>query len=119
MATAVYDVLEVELQDGSTVELKPLPIKALKKFMKKVDELGGTDDQEKFIDICLDAAIICLAKQKPEFVGDEGVDLASEALDMETVYKILDVCGGVKLNDPKLMEAALEMAKAQQAAGQN
>lgn len=119
MATAVYETVEVVLQDGSTVELRPLPIKSLKRFMKKIDELSETDDQEDFIDVCLDAAIICLAKQKPEFVGDDGLDLASEALDMDTVYKILDVCGGVKLNDPKLMEAALAMAQAQAAAGKD
>jgi hypothetical protein len=26
---------------------------------------------------------------------------------MPTVYKILDVCGGVKLNDPNLLAAAM------------
>lgn len=117
MATTVYDTLEIELQDDSTVTLRPLPIKSLKKFMNKIDELGRNDDQEKFIDICLEAAIICLERQKPEFTGEKGFDAASEVLDMDTVYKILDVCGGVKLNDPKLMEAAMEMAA--KAAGQN
>ena len=33
MATTVYDVEEIKLQNGDTAQLKPLSIKQLRKFM--------------------------------------------------------------------------------------
>lgn len=112
MAT-VYNVEEVELQDGSTVTLRPANIKTLRVFMKHIEKLAECETEEETIDVILDAAIICLKKQKPEFADRE---VAEEALDLDTIYKVLEVCGGVKLNDPKLMEMAQQMAM-QQASG--
>ena len=40
MATKVYDELEIELEDGSTLNVKPLPIKGLRKFMEVVTMVG-------------------------------------------------------------------------------
>ena len=89
--------------------LRPLAIKSLKRFMTKIDELAGNADQNKFMDICLEAAVIALEKQRPDFAGDAGKDVAEDILDMDTVYKVLDICGGVKLNDPKLIAKAQEV----------
>ena len=36
MATTVYDVEEIQLQNGATVKLKPLTIKELREFMKVI-----------------------------------------------------------------------------------
>ena len=33
MATKLYDIVEIELQNGNKAILKPLPIKALREFM--------------------------------------------------------------------------------------
>ena len=34
MATKLYDIVEIELQNGNKAVLKPLPIKALREFME-------------------------------------------------------------------------------------
>ena len=47
MATQLYDIVEVELQDGRKVTLKPLPIKRLKEFMKVVTKLDTVKDEEE------------------------------------------------------------------------
>jgi len=36
LATTVYDVEEIQLQNGATVKLKPLTIKELREFMKVI-----------------------------------------------------------------------------------
>jgi hypothetical protein len=41
-----------------------------------------------------------------------------DVLDMETIFEIIKICGGIDLDDPKLAEAA-EKATAAQAAGTN
>lgn len=106
MANTVYTVEEVELQDGTEVALKPVNIKHLRDFMKTMEEFskaGG--DEDKSMDLLITAAGICLKKQLPELAANR--DALEEALDMPTIYKILDVCGGVKLNDPNLLAAAM------------
>lgn len=120
MATTVYTTEEVTLQDGGTVTLRPLNIKGLRKFMAKMEEFGKVETEAQGMEILLDAASICLMKQRPELwdkdakEGNGGAsEEAEEVLDMPTVYKILEVCGGVKLNDPELI------ARAQEALGQN
>jgi len=122
MATAVYTQEEITLQDDRDAILKPLNIKGLRKFMAKMQEFAEVTEEDEGLDILLDAAAICLMKQHPdlwdkkkhkvegkegEFIGGYS-DEAEEALDMPTVYRILDVCGGVKLNDPNLIAAAME-----------
>lgn len=124
MATTVYTVEEVTLQDGTSVTLRPVNIKGLRKFMAKMAEFGNVESEDEGLGILLDAAAICLMREKPEYWDadkDNGKDkedkdktkggateLFEEVADMPTVYKILDVCGGVKLNDPNLLRAAAE-----------
>ncbi len=114
MATTVYTAEEVELQDGTTVTLKPLNIKALRKFMKIMDSFSSAETEEDGLEVVIDASAVCLAKQKPEYFdeskGEHGgaSDEWEDVADMPTVYRILNVCGGVNLNSPELLAAAEE-----------
>lgn len=115
MATSVYSTEEIELQDGTTVVLKPLNIKTLRSFMTTMERFGEEDaTEEEGLEVLLDAAALCLKGQRPEFWdGKKHTEDFEEVVDMPTIYKILDVCGGVKLNDPNLL------AMAREALGQN
>lgn len=103
------------MQDGETVTLKPCNIKGLRKFMAKMEELQKVTNDHESLDVLLDAAAICLMKERPELWDKEKNDgkggyseLAEEAFDMPTVYRTIDICGGVKLDDPNLIAAARE-----------
>lgn len=107
MATTVYDIVEIELSNGETLTLKPLPIKQLRKFMKVIK---GMDDpsietEDAAMDIFIQAAMICLEETKPELSQDR--DKFEEAIEIPTMMKILEVAGGLKLTDPNLLGAAL------------
>ena len=113
MATTVYTVEEITLQDGTDVTLRPLNIKGLRKFMETMERFAKIENEEDGLEVLLDAAAICLMKQQPNFWdkhANDGKGAHSEdfedVADMPTIYKILDVCGGVKLNDPNLIRAA-------------
>lgn len=108
MATAVYDVVTIELQDGTEVNLRPLPIKQLRVFMKKLEMLGKIpetkegeepDVTDDFMDQIVELAKICLAKNKDA----KDVEDFDDVLDLPSTYKIIEVCTGVDLQDPKLM----------------
>lgn len=106
MADTVYNVEEVKLQDGTEVQLRPAVIKVLRKGNEIMERLPETKTEDEAFDVLVEASVVCLEKQVEGF----SVDRAEEVLDLDTIYKILDVCLGVKLNNPKLLEAAAAMA---------
>ena len=111
MATTVYTTEEVELQDGTTVTLKPLTIKNLRKFMKVMENFADAETEEDGLEVMLDASALCLRSQRSEFWSDKTdkhTEEFEDAVDIPTIYKVLDVCGGIKLNDPNLLAAAAE-----------
>ncbi len=63
MATTVYDVEEVQLQNGQTVKLKPLSIKELRKFMIAIKKTGESPTEDETLNILIDACAIALEKQ--------------------------------------------------------
>ena len=105
MATTIYDVEEIELQNGAKVKLKPLTIKELRKFMAAIQRTANTTSEDETLDILIDACAVALEKQLPELVANR--DALEDALDVPTINRILDVCGGIKMDDPNLLAAAV------------
>lgn len=105
MATTVYDVEEITLQNGETVKLKPLTIKELRKFMIAINKTAEVNNEDETLNILIDACAVALEKQLPELVKDR--DALEDALDVPTINRILEVCGGIKLDDPNLLAAAV------------
>ena len=105
MATTVYDVEEIELQNGSKVKLKPLSIKELREFMKAINKTADTSSEDETLTVLIDACAVALQKQLPDLVADR--DALEDALDVPTINRILEVCGGIKMDDPNLMAAAV------------
>lgn len=110
----LYEVITVALQDGSTVELKPASIALLKRGQAQLDRLGDAKTTEETLDILLDVCVVLLKKQKPELADPENRELVEDLFDLDTVYKVVEVFLGVKLNDPKLVEAAMRANLAMQ-----
>jgi hypothetical protein len=106
LATTVYDIVEIELSNGETISIKPLPIKQLRKFMEAIKEMDSENTTEDdAMDIFIKAAMICLEVFKPELSQDK--EKFEEVVEIPTMMKILEVCGGLKLTDPNLLGAAL------------
>lgn len=123
MAKAVYDTEEITLQDGREVTLVPLAIGRLRRFMKAWGEFANIENEDQAFDIYINCCGISLeksvegdfekTKDSDKVLTDEYREYLEDVLDMSTIYKILDVCGGLKLNDPKLLEQAQAIAEAQ------
>lgn len=123
MATTVYTQEVIELQDGVSVTLRPLPIGRLRRFMKAYEDFVGLEnDSDAGFDIFVNLSGIALENEfKGKFektadvdkiISDEYREYLEEVLDMDTIYKIIEVAGGMKLNDPNLIAAATEAAAA-------
>jgi hypothetical protein len=105
LATTVYDVEEITLQNGAKVTLKPLTIKELRKFMAAIQRTAEVTSEDETLTILIDACAVALERQQPELVKDR--DLLEDALDVPTINRILEVCGGIKMDDPNLLAAAV------------
>jgi hypothetical protein len=107
LATTVYDILDIQLSDGSSIELKPLPIKQLRKFMEIINEMQETEEAnaDAAMDVFIKAAMVCLKTTRPDLSEDK--DKFEELIEVPTMMKILEVVGGLKLTDPNLLGAAL------------
>jgi hypothetical protein len=98
MAKTVYTTEVIELQNGAEVELRPLNIKGIRLFNDKFKAFQDSEVQEsdqKSMDVLVELAGICLKRDLPELVADQ--DALEEALDIDTIYKILEICGGLDL----------------------
>lgn len=104
MATKVFTTEELELQDGTMVTVKPLTIKRLRKFMNVIAQLNNTegvaedeDEEERAIDLMFDACVIALEQNNPKVIEDR--DNLEDALDIPTMWKILEVAGGIEMGN--------------------
>ena len=83
-------------------------------WMKLSENFEGEDSEftDASTNALLELAVFCLGNQRPDLLElDEDGDMkALDILDQLTVFKIIEICGGIKLNDPKLMAAALAAA---------
>lgn len=138
MATEVYTTETISLLDGTEVELRPLPIAKLRKFMrlwsdhiqvvrKKVQEQEDAESADEIVeafseadltdaqfDVYIKMCALGLESQlKEDRTEKQFISYLEDILDEKTIYRILDLTGGLKLGD----EAPNPMNPANLAAG--
>jgi uncharacterized protein YehS (DUF1456 family) len=101
MPTKIYDIEEVELIDGTSVEMSPLKIKYLRQFMDRFDSIKESNTDEESIIVLVDCVRIAMKQFFPALKTVEDVE---DNIDLPTIYKIIDVCAGVKKNKDKKSE---------------
>lgn len=109
MATRIYETVEIELEDGKTVIIKPLPIKSLRKFMDIIDGASAErlETEGDLMDVFIQACVHCLQALHPKLFAEKTSEEIEELVTLPTVMKILEVAGGLKTSDPNQLGAAL------------
>ncbi|NDB81489.1 MAG: hypothetical protein EB127_01880 [Alphaproteobacteria bacterium] len=108
MANTVYDSVEIKLSNGDDVIIKPLSIKNLRKFMTIIEKLGSDDikSENDAMEVFIEAGILCMQQFKPELAEDR--EKFEDIIEVPTLMKILEVAGGMKLNDPNPLATGLD-----------
>lgn len=85
---------EVTLRDGQKVELKPLTIKQLRRFVKLADKFDTATEEltDDALDAMIDACAIALEKVAPKLSEDK--DYLEDNLDIPSMNTILGVAMG-------------------------
>jgi len=98
MATTVYQAIEVELFSGKVLTVRPLKLSLLRKFMKEFDGLSKvSDDNDKSLTKMVNCVAIAMQQYDPELAGDK--EALEDELDLPTIYKIIEVASGIKMDD--------------------
>lgn len=122
MATEVYTTEIIRLLDETEVELRPLPIAKLRKFMRMWSEhinnvtqkIAENTDKEQadrdfteadltdaqfdtFIKMC--ALGLASQLKKDDQTDKKFLEYLEDVLDEKTIYRILDLTGGLKLGE--------------------
>lgn len=108
MANTVYETIEIKLSNGEDITVKPLSIKNLRKFMEVIKKLDSDKikSEEDAMEVFIEAGLICLQQFKPELAEDK--EKFEDIIEIPTLMKILEVAGGMKMNDPNLLAASLD-----------
>ena len=106
MATEVYNRDNIFLIDGRELEIIPLKIKYLREFMEQFQSMKKATNDDEAIEVLTKCACICMKQYCPEIAKN-----ADDYLDLPTVYKIIDVAAGIKINqksDEAVKDQAIE-----------
>ena len=105
MATTVHEAHNIKLIDGTEINVRPLKISLLRKFMKKFEGIAAVaEDNDKSINLLMECVLIAMEQY------GEGLELDLKTLedniDLPTVYAIVEAASGIKLEDAASMFSA-------------
>jgi hypothetical protein len=96
MATTIYKSETIYLFDGTELEIVPLKIKYLREFMQAFENVKVTKNDDEAIAALVECVRICMKQYYPPISGS--VEDIEDSIDMPTIYKVLDVSAGIKIN---------------------
>jgi hypothetical protein len=92
---------KITLIDGTQIEIRPLKISLLRKFLSTFEGIAKvSEDNDKSMDILLDCVQIAMEQYKPELAEDR--EALENNLDLPTLYKIIEAASGTNLSDNSL-----------------
>ena len=107
MATTVYKSTTVSLVDGTEIYITPLKIKYLREFMELFENVKTAKDDSEAITFLVDCTRVAMKQFCPDL---KSIDDVEDAIDLPTIYKILDIAAGIKINSENKEETVKEQA---------
>jgi hypothetical protein len=107
MATEIYSIDYVETVDGVEIEISPLKIKYMRKFMNAFSTIvDNKKTEDQTIDILSECVRISMEQFCPEL--SKSVEDIQEAFDIKSLYKVLDIAAGIRMNTSMTEEEVIE-----------
>jgi len=96
MATTIYTTKEITLFDETSIEIIPLKIKYLREFMDAFENIKNSKSDDESMAVLVECVRICMKQYYPKI--SKSVEDVEDYLDMPSIYKILDIAAGIKIN---------------------
>ncbi len=97
MPTNIYETQYIYLIDGTQIEVSPLKIKYLKEFMDIFELLKDAKGDDESLNILTRCIRVAMKQYYPQIKTVEDVE---DSIDLPTIYQILDISAGIKMNKP-------------------
>lgn len=104
---AVNNKDKITLIDGTQIEIRPLKISLLRKFLSTFEGIAKVaEDNDKSMDILLDCVQIAMEQYKPELAQDR--EALENNLDLPTLYRIIEAASGTNLSENPLIANSID-----------
>jgi len=107
MATKIYESAIVETVYGEKIYITPLKIKYLRQFMDRFNLIKKVESSDDLLSHILECTVICMQQYAPNIKTVEQVE---DSFDIKSVYKIVDIAAGIKM-EPQKEETPKEIKK--------
>lgn len=107
MATTIYETGNVRLVDGTEVFLTPLKIRYLREFMEVFEFVKTSTSDDEALIFLSECARIAMKQYYPAI---KTISDLEDNVDLPTIYKILDVAAGIKIDKAKTKETVKSQA---------
>jgi len=97
MPTKIYELSTIKTVDGITIQITPLKIKYLRQFMDAFEFVKTATDDDQAIFFLSECARIAMQQYYPQIATIADLE---DSFDLKTIYKILDIAAGIKINNP-------------------
>ena len=101
MATKAFEQSTIKLLDGTEIFLTPLKIKYLRDFMVSFELMKSCKNDDESLIFLTECVRIAMQQYYPILSTTFDIE---DNLDLPTMYKILEIAAGVKLNEKKPKE---------------
>ena len=108
MATKIYDTTKIYLVDDTEILATPLKLKYLREFMEIFDTLENASGDEDSIGILSECALVAMKQYFPLIKTIEDLE---DRLDLPTIYKVIDIAAGIKVNEENKEETVKDQAQ--------
>jgi hypothetical protein len=96
MATKIYETKKISLVDGRTIIAAPLKIKYLREFLEIFQNIKSSKTDNESISTLASCALVTMQQYCPSI---KTIDDLEDNLDLPTIYEIIDIAAGIKIND--------------------
>ena len=96
MATEIYKTGIIHLVDGTELEISPLKIKYLRRFMNDFESVRSAKGDIEAISALAICGMNCMKQYMPSI--SNSIEDFEDAIDLKTIYKLLDYAAGIKVD---------------------
>lgn len=95
MATKIYNSANVKTVDGQEIYITPLKIKYLREFLDSFEHVKSANGDEEAVSKIVECVRIAMKQYCPTM---STIDDIEDNFDLPTIYRILDISAGIRIN---------------------
>ena len=107
MATKIYESDTVYTIDGIAIYMTPLKIKYLREFLEEFESVKSAKNDDEAIEYLTKCSVIAMKQYYPQF---KTVNDVEDNFDLNTIYKIINIAAGIKINKDAEEETVKQQA---------